>query len=77
VTDTAVSQAMVAQGLGITTITSMMLALAPSHGLRTLRLRDDVHRHVVLVRRARDSERPSVRAMTAAIEHAVGQAVAT
>jgi hypothetical protein len=38
-------------------------------------LHDDVHRHIVLVRRTRDSERRSVRAMSAAIMNAVGAAV--
>ena len=75
VTDTAVSQAMVAQGLGTTTVTPMMLALAPPGGVRTVALRDDVRRHVVVVRRAGDGERPALRAMTAAIEAAVAAAV--
>lgn len=51
VTDTAVSQVMVAQGLGTTVVTAMMLALAPRSGFRTVHLRDDVRRHVVLVSR--------------------------
>lgn len=76
VTDTAVSLAMVAQGLGTTTATAMMLALAPPTGLRTVRLREDVRRDVVLVRRPGDEARPVVRAMTAVIEETVAAAVA-
>lgn len=76
VTDTAVSQVMVAQGLGATLVTDMMLALAPSSGFRTLRLRDDVRRHVVLVRRSGDGDRSAVRAMSSAIESAVEAATA-
>src|SRR5213592_2052550 len=68
VTDTAVSLAMVAQGLGTTMVTDMMLALAPPAGLRTLRVREDVRRDVVLVRRLDDDARPVVQAMTAVIE---------
>ena len=76
VTDTAVSLAMVAQGLGTTLVTEMMLALAPAAGLRTLRLREAIERHVVLVRRRGDGARPAVRAMTAVIEEAVSAAAA-
>ena len=76
VTDTAVSEAMVAQGLGITMVTDMMLALAPSRGLRTVPLREDVRRHVVLVRRTGEDARPAIRAMTTAIERAVTAATA-
>ena len=76
VTDTAVSQVMVAQGLGTTLVTDMMLALAPRSGLRTLQLRDDIRRHVVLVRRTGESGRPAVQAMTSAIERAVEAALA-
>jgi len=76
VTDTAVSLAMVAQGLGTTTVTDMMLALAPSSGLRTLRLREDVRRDVVLVRRPGDDTRPVVQAMTDVIRELVSAAVA-
>jgi DNA-binding transcriptional LysR family regulator len=71
VTDTAVSLAMVAQGLGTTVVAEMMLALAPAAGLRTLRLRETIERHVVLVRRRGDDARPTVRAMTAVIEETV------
>ena len=76
VTDTAVSLAMVAQGLGTTMVTDMMLALAPPAGLRTLRVREDVRRDVVLVRRLDDDARPVVQAMTAVIEETVSAAVA-
>lgn len=76
VTDTAVSMAMVAQGLGITMVTDMMLALASPIGLRTLRVREDVRRDVVLVRRHGDDARPVVQAMTTVIEETVGAAVA-
>jgi DNA-binding transcriptional LysR family regulator len=76
VTDTAVSLAMVAQGLGTTTVTDMMLALAPPSGLRTLGLHEDVRRDVVLVRRSGDDARPVVQAMTAIIEETVSAAVA-
>jgi DNA-binding transcriptional LysR family regulator len=76
VTDTAVSLAMVAQGLGTTLVAEMMLALAPATGLRTLRLRETIERHVVLVRRRGDGARPAVRAMTAVIEEAVRTAAA-
>jgi DNA-binding transcriptional LysR family regulator len=76
VTDTAVSMAMVAQGLGITMVTDMMLALASPTGLRTLRVREDVRRDVVLVRRHGDDARPVVQAMTTVIEETVSAAVA-
>jgi DNA-binding transcriptional LysR family regulator len=76
VTDTAVSLAMVAQGLGTTTVTDMMLALAPPTGLRTVRVREDVRRDVVLVRRHGDDARPVVQAMTAVIDEIVSAAVA-
>jgi DNA-binding transcriptional LysR family regulator len=76
VTDTAVSQVMVAQGLGTTPVTDMMLALAPPSGFRAVQLRDDLRRHVVLVRRTGDSGRPAVQAMTTAIERAVDAALA-
>jgi DNA-binding transcriptional LysR family regulator len=76
VTDTAVSQLMVAQGLGTTPVTDMMLALAPPSGFRVVQLRDDIRRHVVLVRRTGDSERPAVQAMTSAIERSVEAALA-
>jgi DNA-binding transcriptional LysR family regulator len=76
VTDTAVSLAMVAQGLGTTMVTDMMLALAPPTGLRTLRVREDVRRDVVLVRRHGDDARPVVQAMTAVIDETVSAAVA-
>lgn len=68
VTDTAVSLAMVAQGLGITMVTDMMLTLATPSGLRTLQLREDVRRSVVLIRRSGEGARPAVQAMTSAIE---------
>ena len=67
---------MVAQGLGTTLVAEMMLALAPATGLRTLRLRETIERHVVLVRRRGDGARPAVRAMTAVIEEAVRTAAA-
>lgn len=76
VTDTAVSLAMVGQGLGITFATSMMFALAPATGVTTLPLREDVRRDIVLVRRRDDDARPSIRAMTAVVTEAVGAAVA-
>jgi DNA-binding transcriptional LysR family regulator len=76
VTDTAVSLAMVAKGLGITLVTDMMLALATPSGLTTITVRDDVRRHVVLVRRHGAESRPSVRAMTAVIDESVRAAVA-
>ena len=76
VTDTAVSQVMVAQGLGATMATEMMLALAPRGGLRTVQLRDEIRRHVVLVSRAGDTGRPAVQVMTSAIERAVEAALA-
>ena len=72
VTDTAVSHVMVAQGLGVTMSTDMMLALAPRSGLRTVQLRDEIRRHVVLVSRVGDGGRPAVRAMISAIERAFG-----
>lgn len=75
VTDTAVSLAMVAQGLGITMVTEMMLALAVPTGLRTLRLHEDVRRDVVLIRRHGDDARPVVEAMTAVIEEIVSATV--
>ena len=54
VTDTAVSLAMVAQGLGVTMLTPMMMTLAPP-GLATVRVLEDVFRHVVLIGRHGDA----------------------
>jgi DNA-binding transcriptional LysR family regulator len=75
VTDTAVSLAMVAQGLGVTAVTAMMLALSPASGLETLAIEEDIRRHVVLIMRAGDSRRPLVRAMRRVIEEAVTEAL--
>jgi len=75
VTDTAVSQVMVAQGLGTTMVTGMMLALAPPNGLRILELSDDIRREIVVVTRTGDRERPALQAMTSAIERAVAAAL--
>lgn len=76
VIDTAVSQAMVAQGLGITLVTDMMLALAPSSGFHVVQVDEHLERHVVVARRVGDHRRPAVRAMTQAIERSVEAAVA-
>jgi hypothetical protein len=54
----------------------MMLALAVPAGLRTLRLREDVRRDVVLIRRHGDDARPVVEAMTAVIDEIVSATVA-
>jgi DNA-binding transcriptional LysR family regulator len=74
VTDTAVSLAMVGQGVGVTMTTPMMLALAPARGLQTVAITEDVLRHVVLIRRAADRDRPIVRAVTSVIEEVVRRA---
>jgi DNA-binding transcriptional LysR family regulator len=74
VTDTAVSLAMVGQGVGVTMTTPMMLALAPARGLQTVAITEDVLRHVVLIRRAADRDRPIVRAVTSVIEEVVQRA---
>jgi hypothetical protein len=52
-----------------------MLALTPPTGLQALRVREDVRRDVVLVRRHGDDARPVVSAMTAVIEETVDAAV--
>jgi DNA-binding transcriptional LysR family regulator len=77
VTDTAVSLAMVGQGVGVTMVTPMMLALAPARGLQTVAITEDVLRHVVLIRRAADGERPTIRAVTTVIEEVVRRAAAS
>jgi DNA-binding transcriptional LysR family regulator len=71
VTDTAVSLSMVAQGLGVTAVTEMMLALSPASRLKTIELKEDLRRDVVLITRAGDSQRPMVRAMWTVIEESV------
>jgi DNA-binding transcriptional LysR family regulator len=71
VTDTAVSLSMVAQGLGVTAVTKMMLALSPASRLKTIELEEDLRRDVVLITRAGDSQRPMVRAMATVIEESV------
>lgn len=70
VTDTAVSLVMVAQGLGVTAVTDMMLALTPQRP-RVVALVEDVRRTLVLIRRPGDAGRPMVRAAQAAVEHVV------
>lgn len=76
VTDTVVSLSMVAQGLGVTAVTEMMLALSPATALESVPLREELRRDVVLITRAGDDRRPIVRAMSAIIEESVRDALA-
>ena len=73
ITDTAVSLSMVAQGLGITAVTGMMLALAPGRRPRTIELEDELRRDVVLITRTGDEQRPTMRAAREVIEAALAE----
>jgi DNA-binding transcriptional LysR family regulator len=73
VDDTAASLALVAQGLGITTVTPMMLALLPVRGLARIELSDDVRRDVVMFVRPRSRSRPAIAAMTAVFREALAR----
>lgn len=76
VDDTAASLTMAAQGLGVTFVTPMMLALVPAPGLGHTPLVEDVRRDLVLLQRRAGAERPAVAAVTRIIREAVGDLVA-
>jgi hypothetical protein len=57
-------------------VTPMMLALAPARAMHALAITEHVLRHVVLIRRTADGERPVVRAVTEVIEEVVRRATA-
>ncbi|MFD7503778.1 LysR substrate-binding domain-containing protein [Streptomyces sp. NPDC059850] len=62
VTDTAATLALVEAGVGVSTVTDLMLRLRPSH-FDVVRLREPVERHIVVVFRCAAERRPSVVAL--------------
>ncbi|MEU9123123.1 LysR substrate-binding domain-containing protein [Streptomyces sp. NPDC048506] len=62
VTDTATTLALVEAGIGVSTVTGLMLRLRASR-FDVVPLRETVERHVVVVCRAASAHRPSVRAL--------------
>jgi DNA-binding transcriptional LysR family regulator len=71
VDDTAVSLALAAQGLGITTTTPMMLTLLPAPGLMWHELADDVRRDLIVIHRRSAHQRPTITAVTDIIRDVV------
>lgn len=70
VTDTGSSLAMVAGNLGITPVTDLMLTLR-SGDIRTIELRDDVRRKLVLAYRGEPEPQPSVKTVIDVITESV------
>jgi DNA-binding transcriptional LysR family regulator len=70
VTDTGSSLAMVAGNLGITPVTDLMLTLR-SGDIRTVELRDDVRRKLVLAYRGDPEPQPSVQTVIDVITESV------
>lgn len=62
VTDTATTLALVEAGIGVSTVTDLMLRLRSSR-FDVVRLRETIERHVVVVFRACSEHRPSVKAL--------------
>lgn len=71
ITDTSASLSLAAAGHGVTPVTPLMVQLAGSAQSHVLELTEDIHRHMVLVRHHADRDRPTVRAATVAVQHAV------
>jgi DNA-binding transcriptional LysR family regulator len=77
VEDSTTSLAMAAQGLGITTITPLIVRLVPTPDVVHHELTDDVRRDVVLIRRRAGHERPSVAALAEIIRDLVAASTAS
>ncbi|SKC68505.1 DNA-binding transcriptional regulator, LysR family [Krasilnikoviella flava] len=71
VNDTSTTLALVAQGLGVTLATPIMLRLRPAHDLRTTSLLDLVEREIVLLEPSTAPRRPAVDAVARTIDAAV------
>lgn len=73
VEDSTVSLAMAAQGLGITTITPLILNLVPTPDIVRHELADDVRRDLVFIRRRTSQPRPAVTAVAEIIRELVAR----
>jgi DNA-binding transcriptional LysR family regulator len=62
VTDTAATLALVEAGIGVSTVTDLMLGLRASH-FDVVRLREPIERHIVVVFRSSAERRPTVAAL--------------
>lgn len=62
VTDTAATLALVEAGVGVSTVTDLMLRLRPSH-FDTVQLSETIERHIVVVFRSAAEHRPTVAAL--------------
>ncbi|POX38048.1 LysR family transcriptional regulator [Streptomyces sp. Ru73] len=62
VTDTAATLALVEAGIGVSTVTELMLSLRASR-FAVLRLKERLERHIVVVFRSTAGQRPAVRAL--------------
>jgi len=71
VNDTSTTLALVAQGLGVTLATPIMLTLRPAGDLRTTMLFDLVEREIVLLEPSTAPRRPAVEAVARTIEAVV------
>ncbi|MFI2101978.1 LysR family transcriptional regulator [Isoptericola sp. NPDC019693] len=71
VNDTSTTLALVAQGLGVTLATPIMLTLRPAGDLRTTTLFDLVEREIVLLEPSTAPRRPAVEAVSRTIEAVV------
>ncbi|RPF31410.1 LysR family transcriptional regulator [Streptomyces sp. TLI_185] len=71
VTDTAATLALVEAGIGISTVTELMLRLRASR-FDVVRLREVVERHIVVVFRSSAEHRPTVRALVDVLRAVTG-----
>ncbi|MGW8568033.1 LysR family transcriptional regulator [Isoptericola sp. NPDC055881] len=71
VNDTSTTLALVAQELGVTLATPIMLSLRPAHDVRTTTLHDLVEREIVLLEPTTAPRRPAVDAVARTIETVV------
>jgi len=67
VTDTAAALLLASLGLGVTPVTPLMCRLVTT-GARVVSLEDPVERHVVFLRHRADRDRPTVAAVTTAVQ---------
>jgi len=71
VTDTAATLALVEAGIGISTVTELMLRLRASR-FDVVRLREVVERHIVVVFRSSAEHRPTVAALVDVLRAVTG-----
>ncbi|WP_338897073.1 LysR substrate-binding domain-containing protein [Streptomyces sp. TG1A-60] len=71
VTDTAATLALVEAGIGVSTVTDLMLRLRASH-VDVVRLRETVERHIVVVFRSSARRRPTVAALVDVLRTVAG-----